>query len=87
MTNFVKKVSRLLKTASKLGVSRSVGHADFFPSKTTDLPGSRQLPCYDSGIVGALEKDIGSERWRFLCDHYKVQSYWINSINARCFKG
>ena len=27
----------------KLGLSRSVGHVDFFPSKTTELPGSRQL--------------------------------------------
>ena len=27
----------------KLGLSRSVGHVDFFPSRTTEHPGSRQL--------------------------------------------
>jgi len=77
----------------KLGLSRSVGHADFFPSYMIDsqrtngaefLPGSYQLNPNGNGTGFCWNQPVLG---RFGCDHQAAKYYWISSMAGNCLQG
>ena len=79
----------------KLGHTGSIGHVDFFPSKSTELPGSLQLESDKNQCIKFLLRLISFTRagravkdiLGAICDHNIAKKYWIKSINGKCFKG